>query len=90
VIKLTSNYRGISLLPTAYKMFSNFLVSTLTPYIDEVIGDNQCGFQCNRADILHLSDTGGKKKKKYSGTVHQLEILERCLTQERSTVQYSH
>jgi hypothetical protein len=42
-----SNCRGISLLLTSYKILSNIL-SRLNPYIDEVIGDHQCGFRCNR------------------------------------------
>jgi len=39
-----SNYRGISLLPTTYKILSNTLLSRLTPYGEEIIGDHQCGF----------------------------------------------
>jgi hypothetical protein len=29
------NYRGISLLPTTYKMLFNILLSRLTPYAEE-------------------------------------------------------
>jgi len=39
-----SNYRGISLLPTTYKILSNILLSRLTPYAEEIIGDDQCAF----------------------------------------------
>ena len=39
-----SNYRGISLLPTTYKILSSMLLSRLTPYTKEVTGDHQCGF----------------------------------------------
>jgi hypothetical protein len=39
-----SNYRGVSLLSTSYKILSNILLSSLTPYADEIIGDHQCGF----------------------------------------------
>jgi len=39
-----SNYRGISLLPTTYKILSNILLSKLSPYAAEIIGDCQCGF----------------------------------------------
>jgi len=39
-----NNYRGISLLPTMYKILSNILLSRLIPYVEEVIGDHQCGF----------------------------------------------
>ena len=37
-------YRGISLLPTTYKILSNILLSRLTPYSEENTGDHQCGF----------------------------------------------
>jgi len=40
----SSNYRGISLLPTTYKILSNILLSRLTPYAEEIIGDHQCEF----------------------------------------------
>jgi hypothetical protein len=39
-----NNYCGISLLSTSYKIVSNILLSRLVPYIDEIIGDHQCGF----------------------------------------------
>jgi len=39
-----SNYRGISHLPTMYKILSNILLSKLSPYAEEIIGDYQCGF----------------------------------------------
>jgi len=39
-----SNYRGISVLQTMYKILSNILLSRLTPYAEEITGDHQCGF----------------------------------------------
>jgi len=39
-----NNYRGISLLPTTYKILSNILLLRLIPYMEEVIGDYECGF----------------------------------------------
>jgi hypothetical protein len=39
-----SNYEGISLLLTSYKILSNILLCRLTPYADEIIGYYQCGF----------------------------------------------
>jgi hypothetical protein len=39
-----SNYHGISLLLTSYKIVSYILLSRLSPYIDEIIGDHQCEF----------------------------------------------
>jgi hypothetical protein len=40
-----NNYRGISLLSTSYNILSNILFSRLSPYIDEIIGDHQCGLR---------------------------------------------
>ena len=39
-----NNYRGISLLPTTYRILFSILLSRLIPYAEEVIGDHQCGF----------------------------------------------
>jgi hypothetical protein len=44
-----NNYRGISLLPTTYKIFSNILLLTLTPYAEEIIMDLQCVFRLNKS-----------------------------------------
>jgi hypothetical protein len=44
-----SNYHGISLLSTLYIILSNILVSSLCSYMDEIIGDNQCGLRRNRS-----------------------------------------
>jgi hypothetical protein len=37
-----SNYCSISLLSTRYKILSNILLSRLTRYAEEIIGDHQC------------------------------------------------
>ena len=39
-----SNYRGISRLPSTYKILSNILLSRLAPYAEEITGDHECGF----------------------------------------------
>jgi len=49
-----SNYRGILLLPMIYKLLSSILLSRLTAYIDEIIGDNQCQFQYSRSTTDHI------------------------------------
>jgi hypothetical protein len=36
-----NSYRGISLLPTTYKILSNILLSRLTPHAEEIIRDHQ-------------------------------------------------
>lgn len=44
-----TNYRGISLLNIAYKVFSNILLQKLSEYTEEIIGEYQCGFWKNRS-----------------------------------------
>jgi sorting nexin-29 len=70
------NYRGIPLLSTTYKILSNILLSRLGPYIDEIIGDHQCGLGRIRSatDQIFCIRQILKNKWKYSETVHQLFI----------------
>jgi len=44
VIKIINDYRGISLLPTTHKILSSVIFSVSSPYLDEIIGNYQCGF----------------------------------------------
>jgi hypothetical protein len=71
-----NNYRGISLLSTAYKILSNILLARLTPYINKIIGDHQCGFRHNRSTTDQIFDIRQILEKKWecNGTVHQLFI----------------
>jgi len=47
-----------------------------TPYVEEVIGDHQCGFQCNRSITDHIFCIHQilEKKEEYNEAVHQLFI----------------
>jgi sorting nexin-29 len=49
-----SNYRCKSLLPTKYKSSSNILLSRLIPHAEEIIGDHQQEFSCNRSATDHI------------------------------------
>ena len=71
-----SNYRGISLLPTTYKILSNILLSRLVPHAKEIIGDHQCGFRRNRStiDLIFFIRQIIEKKWEYNEEVHQLFI----------------
>jgi hypothetical protein len=71
-----SNYQGISLLSTSYKILSNILLTRLTPYTDEIIGDHQCGFWRNISTTDQISYIRQilEKKCEYNSTVHQLFI----------------
>jgi hypothetical protein len=44
-----NNCHGISVLSASYKLLLHILFSKLRPYIDEIIGDHQCGFQLDRS-----------------------------------------
>jgi hypothetical protein len=48
-----NNYHGISMLSTSYKILSNIL-SRISPYIDEIIGDHLFGFRRNRTTAHHI------------------------------------
>jgi len=71
-----NNCRGISLLPTIYKILSKILLSRSIPYAEEVTGDHQCGFQCNRSTTDHIYCIRQilEKKWEYNEAVHQLFI----------------
>jgi hypothetical protein len=57
-------------------MLSNILLSRLGPYIDEIIGDHQCGFQCygSTTDQIFCIRQIMDKKWEYNETVHQVFI----------------
>jgi len=76
VIKHCSNYRCISLLSATYKILSNILLSNLTPYAEEIIGDHLCRFQHNRSttDLIFCICQIFEKKWEYNKAVHQLFI----------------
>ena len=59
-----SNYRGISLLSTVYKMLSNILLSRLTPYAEEIVRGSSIWISTQQIKyssyILHSSNTWEK------------------------------
>ena len=72
-----SNYKGITLLPTTYKVLSNVLLSRLTLYVEEFIGEHQCGFQSKRSttDYIFYIRQILEKKWEYNKAVHQLFVV---------------
>jgi len=68
VIKQIVVIIGASLLPTTYKILSNILLSRLTPYAVEIIGDHPCGLRCNWSTTDHIYCM---KKWEYNEAVHQ-------------------
>jgi sorting nexin-29 len=71
-----SDYRDVSLVSTTYKILSNILLSKLTPYAEEIIGDHQCGFRRNRSATDHIFNVRQilEKKWEYNEAVPQLFI----------------
>ena len=67
------NYRVITLVPSTYKILSSFLLSRLTPFAEEIIGDHQGGFRCNRSPTDHILCISQilEKKWEYNKAVHQ-------------------
>ncbi|KAJ4438486.1 hypothetical protein ANN_14431 [Periplaneta americana] len=48
---ICSNYRGITLLNTTYKIFSRILHNRLLPYTERAIGNYQAGFRSGKSTI---------------------------------------
>ena len=48
------NYRGVSLLNTAYKILSNILFARISPFAEYIIGNYQCGFRKHIQQIRFL------------------------------------
>jgi len=49
-------------------------LSWLTPYVEEIIGNHQCVFHCNKSTTDHISLIVKylRKKSEYNKVVHQL------------------
>jgi hypothetical protein len=71
-----SNYLGISLLSTSYKILSNILLARLNPYADEITRVHRCGFRRNRSTTVQIFYILQmlKKEWEHNGTVHHLFI----------------
>ena len=71
-----SNYRGILLLNTAYKILSYVLYARLSEYTERIIDKYQCGFRKGKSttnQIFTLSQIM-EKTVKYQIGVHHLFI----------------
>jgi hypothetical protein len=59
------NYRELSLLYSAYKIFARVLLNCIVPYAESCIGDYQCGFRKGRSITEQLSIVGQIIEKRY-------------------------
>jgi sorting nexin-29 len=71
-----SNYRGVSLLNTAYKMLSNILFTRISPFAKNLIGNYQCGFRKNRSTTNQIFTLRQilEKAKEFGIETHHLFI----------------
>jgi hypothetical protein len=71
-----NNYQGIFISSAAYKILTNVLPAKLTPYVNEIVGDHQCGFHCTRSTTNKIFYVCLilEEKWEYTGTMHQLFI----------------
>ena len=49
-----SNYRGVGVLNTAYKILSTILFTRISPDAKNITGNYQCGFQKNRSTVNQI------------------------------------
>jgi hypothetical protein len=90
-----SNYRGITLLSTSYKMLSNILFTRLSPYSDEITGNHQCGFWRNRSATGQIFYIWQILEKKWEYKWHSTSAIYRFqdslpFRQGVSIIQYTH
>uniref|UniRef100_A0A1B0CNV0 Reverse transcriptase domain-containing protein n=1 Tax=Lutzomyia longipalpis TaxID=7200 RepID=A0A1B0CNV0_LUTLO len=71
-----SQYRGITLLSTAYKIFSSILLGRIAPYAQAAIGNYQCGFTPGKstADQIFSLRQCMEKMREYDQVLHHLFI----------------
>lgn len=71
-----SNYRGITLLNTSYKVFANILHQRLRVYAEEIIGEYQAGFREDRSttDQIFAIRQILEKCREFSVTTHHLFV----------------
>jgi hypothetical protein len=76
VIRQSNNYLGISPLINRLQNFTKHSSGQVNSYVNEIVGDHQCGFCHNRSTIYQIFYICQilEKKWKYNGTVHQLLI----------------
>jgi hypothetical protein len=59
------NYRGNTLLPTAYKLFANIIKNGLNEHLEDEMVEEQCGFRKGRSctDVIHGATDNRRKNR---------------------------
>ena len=71
-----SNYRGVLLLYTTYKILSNILLSRLTPYAEEMNREHKCGFDATGQLLIIYSAFVKYLTKNWNTTKQRIRLLE--------------
>jgi len=50
----TENYKGISLMDTCYKNLKTLTLERINPFVEEIVGNYQCGFRRGKFTIHHV------------------------------------
>ena len=60
-------------MSTSYKTLLNILLSRMTPYANEIVGEYECGFRRNRSTVDHIFSNRQilEKKWEYNKDVFQ-------------------
>ena len=53
-MRLATNYRGISLTPTAAKIYNKLLLHRIRPVLENILRDNQNGFREKRSTTAQI------------------------------------
>ena len=71
-----SNYKGVSLLNTAYKILSTVQFTGISPFALNIIGNDQCGFRKNRSTVNQTFTLRQilEKTKQFGIEIHHLFI----------------
>jgi len=62
------NYRGITLLPTAYRLFAYIITNRLNERLEDEMVEEQCGFRmgCSCADAIFTVQQIIEKRKEHN------------------------
>jgi sorting nexin-29 len=73
---MCENYHGISLLNTAYQVFSNILFQRLQSYLEKLVGNYLCGFRDGKttSDQLHSMRQILEKMREYGVSTFNLFV----------------
>jgi len=73
---LVSNYRGISLLDTGYKVFTTLLMERINSYTIDIVGGYHCGFKKLKStiDYIHTIRQLVEKHSEYNKDLHMVFI----------------